>query len=158
MQQSNIKVLVISIAKPMLIGIYQDNLLINSIAKEGKTSDILPLLFDKILLKYTVDEIYYVNGPGSYMAIKIAYVFLKTISIINKIDFYAVSGFDFNNNSPIKALGKKYFFRENNKLNDDKIIIDFLNDIELEDFCLPEKFENIKYSKDTLPNYNLPAV
>jgi len=92
------------------------------------------------------------------MAIKIAYIFLKTISIVNKIELYAVSGFDFNNNSPIKALGKKYFFRDNNKLDDDKITIEFLNDTIIEDFKVPQNLTNIKYSEDTLPQYNLPAV
>ena len=82
MQQSNVKVIVISIAHPILVGIYEDNLLIKTISKEGKTSDILPKLFDKIFEEYNVKEIFYVSGPGSYMAIKIAYVFLKTISIV----------------------------------------------------------------------------
>jgi|AntRauTorcE11897_2_1112592.scaffolds.fasta_scaffold51892_2 tRNA A37 threonylcarbamoyladenosine modification protein TsaB len=156
MQQS--KVLVISISNPIIIGIYQNNTLIETISKIGKTSDILPLLFDVILKKYRVNEIYYVSGPGSYMAIKIAYIFLKTISIVKNIPLFAISGFDLNNNSPIKALGKKYFFRDNNKLDDDKITIEFLNDEKVEPFTLPQKFENIKYTEDTLPKYNLPAV
>ncbi|MGB5867043.1 MAG: hypothetical protein WBG69_04120 [Arcobacteraceae bacterium] len=158
MQQHNLKALVISVSHPILIGIYDNDTLIETFSRTGKTSDVLPLLFDEILIKYDLSEIYYVNGPGSYMAIKIAYIFLKTISIVNKIDLYAVSGFDFNNNSPIKALGKKYFFRHNNKLDDDKITIEFLNDTIIEDFKLPQNFKNIKYSQDTLPQYNLPAV
>ena len=40
------------------------------------------------------------------MAIKVAYIFLKTISITRSIDLYACEGFEFNQNSPIKALGK----------------------------------------------------
>lgn len=158
MQQSKIKVLVITIANPILIGIYKDDKLIETICQEGKTSDILPSLFDEIIEKYSIDEIYYVSGPGSYMAIKIAYIFLKTISIIKNIPLFATSGFDFNNNTPIKALGKKYFFRHNNKLDDDKIAIEFLNDEKIEAFQLPQKFTNIKYTTDTLPKYYLPAV
>ena len=158
MQQPKFKVLVISISHPILIGVYQNNELIETVSKEGKTSDVLPSLFERILLEYEVNEIYFVNGPCSYMAIKIAYIFLKTISIVKRIDLYAVSGFDFNNNSPIKALGKKYFFRNNNKLENDKITIEFLNDTYIEDFKVPQNFENIKYSKETLPQYNLPAV
>jgi len=158
MQQHNYKSLVISISNPILIGIYDNDELIDTISQDGKTSDVLPLLFEQILTKYNLNSIYYVNGPGSYMAIKIAYIFLKTISIVNKIELYAVSGFDFNNNSPIKALGKKYFFRDNNKLDDDKITIEFLNDTIIEDFKVPQNLTNIKYSEDTLPQYNLPAV
>jgi len=156
MQQS--KVLVISISNPIIVGIYQNDILIETVSKDGKTSDILPSLFDIIMKKYNVHEIYYVSGPGSYMAIKIAYVFLKTISIVKEIPLFAISGFDLNNNSPIKALGKKYFFRDDNKLDDDKIAIKFLNDEKVEPFTLPQKFDKIKYTDDTLPKYNLPAV
>ena len=157
MQQSNVKVIVISIAHPILVGIYEDNLLIKTISKEGKTSDILPKLFDKIFEEYNVKEIFYVSGPGSYMAIKIAYVFLKTISIVKKIKLYALSGFDFNNNSPIKALGKKYFFRKTIDFKDN-ITIAYLEDRQIEEFLLPTDIRNLKFTENTLPEYNLPAV
>ena len=157
MQQSSVKVIVISISNPILIGIYEDDILVKTISKEGKTSDVLPSLFDEILINYDVKEIFYVSGPGSYMAIKIAYIFLKTISIVNKIKLYAVSGFDFNNNSPIKALGKKYFFREIVNL-EEKIIIKFLEDNKLKEFSLPMSLKELKFTENTLPEYNLPAV
>ena len=155
MQQS--KVLVISISNPIIVGIYQNDILIETVSKDGKTSDILPSLFDIIMKKYNVHEIYYVSGPGSYMAIKIAYIFLKTISIVNKIKLYAVSGFELNNNSPIKALGKKYFFREFNN-SDESIVIDFIKDEKVESFVLPQTLDSLKYSENILPEYNLPAV
>ncbi|XPV52291.1 MAG: hypothetical protein ACNI3H_07725 [Halarcobacter ebronensis] len=61
------------------------------------------------------------------MAIKVAYIFLKTLRITKNIPLYASNGFNFNNNSPIKALGKKYFIKE-----DDIIKVDFLdNDIKI---------------------------
>jgi len=157
MQQSNIKVVVISISYPILLGLYEEDKLIKKISEEGKTSDILPSIFEKILPDYNVKEIFYVNGPGSYMAIKIAYIFLKTISIVNGIKLYSVSGFDFNNNSPIKALGKKYFFRELVD-GENQIVIKLLDDIKIEDFLLPSSLEEMKYSENILPEYNLPAV
>jgi len=150
-------VLVISISNPILVGIYENNNLIKTISEEGKTSDVLPMIFNKILKEYNLAKIVYVNGPGSYMAIKIAYIFLKTLSITKSIEFLAADGFSFNDNSPIKALGKKYFF----KGDDDKIVIDFLSDNEtIKEFYLPEDLSksDIVFSKDTLPNYNLPAV
>lgn len=157
MQQTSIKIVVISISNPILIGLYKEDILIKTISKEGKTSDILPSLFDKILIDYDVNEIFYVSGPGSYMAIKIAYIFLKTISIVNKIDLYSLSGFDLNNNSPIKALGKKYFYRELID-SEEKINIKFLDNSKVEKFTLPMNIKNIKFSQNTLPEYNLPAV
>jgi len=153
--KKNIDILVIPIATPILIGIYEDNKLIETISQDGKTSDILPNIFQTLLSKYNILNIYYTNGPGSYMAIKIGYIFLKTISITKKINFQAASGFKFNNNSPIKALGKKYFFNSNN----DKIEIKFLGELDtVETFKLPNILDKDIFSDDCLPNYNLPAV
>lgn len=150
-----ISVLVISIANPLLIGIYHENLLVKTFSCEGKTSDVLPVIFQEIDESYEIEKIYYVNGPGSYMSIKIAYLFLKTLSIVKKIPLLATKGFHFNENSPIKALGKKYFFNR----QDDKIIIDFIQDLEqVKDFKLPQKLETNIFCEDILPSYNLPAV
>ena len=149
-----IDILVISICVPLKIGIYKDNILIEIIEKEGMTSDILPKIFKEILEKYEISSISYVNTPGSYMSIKVAYVFLKTVSIVKNIEFKAVSGFEFNENSPIKALGKKYFFNKNGET-----IIDFLEENSIiSDFKLPKSLDNINFSSNTLPIYNLPAV
>ena len=151
----SIKILVISIAKPILIGIYEDNKLIKTISEDGKTSDILPVVFDMILQKYQPTEFLYVNSPGSFMAIKVAYIFLKTLSITNDITLKAVDGFIFNKNSPIKALGKKYFFKDKNN----NIYLDFLDDnTKIEEFNLPKILDENIGSYDTLPNYHLPAV
>ncbi len=148
------EVLVISISKPIKVGIYKDGDLIEAIEKEGMTSDILPSIFKEILEKYELKTIVYVNTPGSYMAIKVAYLFLKTVSLSKNIEFFALSGFEFNDNSPIKALGKKYFFNKNGK-----VIIDFLEEKSIiSDFKLPKSLDKTNFSSDTLPIYNLPAV
>ncbi len=147
--------LVISIANPILIGLYKDGSLIETIKSQEKTSDILPTIVDEILKKESLNEIIYVNGPGSYMSIKIAYIFLKTLSITLEADFLALSGFDLNQNSPIKALGKKYFYKDENG----KINLRFLEDGEIiEPFSLPQKIDYSLCLQDTLPNYQLPAV
>jgi tRNA A37 threonylcarbamoyladenosine modification protein TsaB len=151
----NIKVLVISISNPILVGIYENNNLIETISQIGKTSDILPIIFQDILQRYNIKEMLYVNGPGSFMAIKVAYIFLKTLTITNNITLKAIDGFRFNNNSPIKALAKKYFF----KRKDGTIYLDNLdNSIKIENFKLPQNLKDSLGSNQTLPNYNLPAV
>jgi tRNA A37 threonylcarbamoyladenosine modification protein TsaB len=147
-------VFVISIANPILVGIYENNILKEIISKDGMTSDVLPLIVRDILNKHSIDELIYINGPGSYMAIKIAYIFLKTIAITHKIQLKAVEGFNVNNNTPIKALGKKYFIKK-----DDEISLDFLDEnTKLEEFTLPTSLEDLKYEDDTLPQYHLPAI
>lgn len=148
-----VSILVVSIASPLLVGVYKNDKLIKKFEIDGKTSDILPLTYDKITKEFNIDKIYYVNGPGSYMSIKVSYIFLKTISIVEKKEFYSILGFELNNNSPIKALGKKYFKYINNEVK-----IELLNDDRLESFELPDSLENISFSKDTLPRYVLPAI
>jgi len=149
-----IEVLVISISKPLLIGIYENKKLIKEHKLEGKTSDLLPSLFKELLKEFNIKRISYVNSPGSYMAIKVAYIFLKTISISKNIELMACNGFEFNQNSPIKALGKKYFIQNKNEIK-----VDFLEkDDIIRDFKLPNSIDKINFNKQTLPIYNLPAV
>ena len=149
-----IEVLVITISNPLLIGIYENKKLIKEYKLDGKTSDLLPSLFEELLEEYKIEKIIYVNSPGSFMAIKVAYIFLKTISITKNIPFYACEGFLFNENSPIKALGKKYFIKSENELK-----VDFLEkDCIIHDFNLPKCIEKYYFNEETLPIYNLPAV
>lgn len=149
-----IEVLVITISNPILVGFYKNKKLIKECKLEGKTSDVLPSFFQEILNLFDIKKIIYVNTPGSFMSIKIAYLFLKTISLTKNIELNSVSGFLFNNNSPIKALGQKYFINEANNLK-----VDFLEkDCIICDFKLPLCIEKYKFNKETLPIYNLPAV
>ncbi|CAM3565119.1 MAG: hypothetical protein R2837_02285 [Aliarcobacter sp.] len=149
-----IEVLVITISNPLLIGIYEKKKLIKEFKLDGKTSDLLPELFEDLLKDYNINKIIYVNSPGSFMAIKVAYLFLKTICITKNIELNAIDGFEFNSNSPIKALGKKYFIKTNNEIK-----VDFLEkDSIIHDFKLPMCIEKYNFNKETLPIYNLPAV
>ena len=116
-----IEILVITISNPLLIGIYENKKLIKEHKLDGKTSDLLPSLFEELLKEYKIEKIIYVNSPGSFMAIKVAYIFLKTICLTKDIKFNAIMGFEFNQNSPIKALGKKYFINDENEVK-----VDFL--------------------------------
>lgn len=149
-----VDVLVISISDPLLIGIYYDKRLIHSYKQTGKTSDLLPQFFSDILNQYTIKDLYYVNGPGSYMSIKVSYIFLKTLAITKNLSLYAISGFELNHNSPIKAIGKKYFVQKNGTIE-----LDFIceNDC-IKEFALPIDLNDLKRNSDNLPNYVLPAV
>ena len=118
------------------------------------TSDILSTIFKELSDEFDINRVNYVNTPGSYMSIKVAYVFLKTYTIVKKVEFRACSGFEFNENSPIKALGKKYFINDNGEIK-----VDFLdNKSKISDFKLPNVLDDINFSLETLPIYNLPAV
>ncbi len=148
------EVLLISISNPLLVGIYENKQLIKTYELDGKVSDTLDKTFFIIFENYKISSMYYVNTPGSYMSIKLSYIFLKTLSIVKDIELYSCSGFLFNQNSPIKALGKKYFFNKKGSIK-----VDFLEkDTKLHNFELPSVLDRINFSSNTLPIYNLPVV
>ncbi len=145
--------MVISVASPLLIGIYENGKLIEEIKREGKTSEILPVLFEDILRRYDLSSLFYAKGPGSFMAIKISYIFLKTLSIIRDIPLLAADAFHFNENSPIKAVGKLYFVKENGIIRTKKSEYK-----DLKEFSLPEILDREIFESDFEPLYILPAV
>ena len=111
----------ITLSSPIQIGVYQDNKLLKTISSDKKSSDILPLLFRDLEKEYNVKNLFYANGPGSFMAIKVAYIFLKSISILKKIPLFATDAFYFNNNEPIKAIGKLYFVKVSSEIKTQKL-------------------------------------
>lgn len=87
------------------------------------------------------------------MAIKISYIFLKTISISLNIPLRACDGFVFNNARPIKAVRNLYFIKEG-----DTIITKRLDEAVTQTFQLPQKLDISLFSVETEPLYLLPAV
>jgi len=138
-----------------LIGVYEDNTLIEKFQSQEKTSDILPKLFASILKKYDVKNLYFAKGPGSFMAIKITYLFLKTISIAKNMPLFATDGFAFNQNSPIKAVGTLYFIKKDGKISTQKI-----DDIKkkIKPFDLPKILDKKIFTSECEPLYILPAL
>jgi tRNA A37 threonylcarbamoyladenosine modification protein TsaB len=148
-----VDVLLITLSSPIKMGIYENNQLIETIESEKKSSDILPLLFDDLLKKYQPQKLFYANGPGSFMAIKVAYVFLKSMSILKKIPLFATDAFYFNNNTPIKAVGKLYFVKISSEIKTQK-----LESMPESNFMLPSVLDYSEFSSDTEPLYMIGAV
>ncbi len=151
---AKVEVLLISLSSPILLGIYIDGKLHKTITSSQKSSEVLATLFEDILNEYKVVKLFYAKGPGSFMAIKIAYIFLKTLSITQDIQLLATDGFEFNQNSPIKANGNLYFMKENGKILTKKIDS---TDI-LRDFELPKELDYLIFEDNIEPLYVLPAV
>ena len=151
MQKPSVDLVAVTISSPSLFGIYQNGKLVKSIIKEGKTSDILPEIFDSLSKKYDIKKIIYSKGPGSYMAIKLSYVFFKTVEIAKGIKLYGAEGFEFNGQRPIKAVGKSFFVKENG-------IISIKKDLKAGEFSLPESLNDINFSEDSSPLYILNPV
>ena len=151
--KSEVDIIVIAISSPLIIGIYKDKKLVEKISVEGKTSQVLPIQFEKIIKQYTIKNVLFANGPGSFMAIKITYIFLKSLSTVLKFQLFSQDAFFFNKNKPIKAINGNFFIKKNNKIEMVK-----LNQNNSMEFFLPEIFELEKYSQDIEPLYILPFL
>ena len=147
------KLLIISISSPLLLGVYEDDTLIKTFSSNQKTSEILlPLIIDA-LNDYDISEIIYTRGPGSYMAIKLTYIMLKTIEIMRDIKCVGCSGFALNDGQPIKAIGNLYFIKEKETIITKK----FEQPVNVV-FTLPQSIQDLEIDEESTPEYILPAV
>ena len=87
------------------------------------------------------------------MGIKVSYLFLKTLSITKKIPLLATDAFFFNQNSPIKAVGKLYFVKNRTTIELEPIVSP-----EIVAFKLPKNIDLEKFDADNLPYYGIDAV
>ena len=150
-----VSIVVVALSSPILVGIYDNstNELITSYESDEKSSEYIPTIFERLLNEYDIQTLAYAKGPGSFMAIKVTYVFLKTLSISLKIPFFAQDGFYFNDNSPIKAIGKLFFEKDK-----EQIVTKTFEQIPQSKFYLPKLFLKDEYLRDSEPLYVLPAV
>jgi len=148
-----VDILLIALSSPIKIGIYEDTKLIKTIESSEKSSEILPSLYKDIFDKYDVKSLLYANGPGSFMAIKVAYIFLKSLSILKDIPLYATDAFYFNKNQPIKAMGKLYFVKIGSEIETQKF-----ESSEQSEFTLPDVINYSEFGAKAEPFYKIGFV
>lgn len=149
----NVDILLITLTSPIKVGIYENKKLIQAVEYTQKSSDILPIVLQDIFKIYNVKRLFYANGPGSFMAIKIAYIFLKSISILKKIPLFATDAFKFNKNEPIKAIGKLSFVKIASEIKTQK-----LETAPEANFSLPDMLDYNEFSTTSTPLYMIDAV
>lgn len=165
--------------KPTLVGIYakiQESWnLVESCAITRPLSDgLVPLFMDLQKQGIAFDSLYFVRGPGSFMALKLIYLFAKTLEIAQNVKLYATHAFHFNENSPIKAYGNCYFIKENplHTTNEDsaphaleeeaqrlKIALQsFDTPPQIKPFVLPDTLNLALFDTQLKPLYLLPPI
>ncbi len=142
-----------ALSSPLHVGIYEESVLIEQYSTTEHTSEALPQIFDKISQKYILNALFFAKGPGSFMSIKITYIFLKTLSITLGIPLYATDGFTFNAGAPIKAMRQLYFIKENGT-----IVTHLFKTPQESFFELPKVLERNCFDENNEPLYMLPAV
>lgn len=150
---SSYEILIVSIASPLLIGVYKNDKLIETVENVGKTSEVLLKILMELASKYNYERIVYISGPGSYMAIKLTYITLRSLEILKDIPFDACEAFEVNEQNPIKAMGKLYFIKENNT-----IITKKFDEVLEQRFALPSMLSEVTILDNNKPLYILPAV
>ncbi len=153
MHKKDIDILVVGLGSPLLVGLYADNKLFKEIKSDKHTSEILPEIFNKLYKQYNIVKLFYARGPGSFMSIKVTYIFLKTFAIIKNIPFFAIDAFYFNENHPIKAVGKLYFVTINKKIQTKKLDI-----TQQCVFSLPSILKESDFDNKTAPKYAMDAI
>ncbi len=142
------------IASPWQIGIYSvEGTLLKSRKIEGYVSENLVETLNHTLEHSPVKQVLYVNGPGSYMGIKLTYITLRTLEAVRKIPFAAVSAFALNGGKPLKAMGKLYFVKEK-----ETIITRKFDEKIPQEFQMPESLKHLEILSDREPDYRLPSV
>ncbi|WP_291949849.1 tRNA threonylcarbamoyladenosine biosynthesis protein TsaB [Campylobacter sp.] len=134
-----------------MLGIYEKDMLLETINSHLKISEILPQILQNLLTKYEFEKLIYANGPGSYMGIKISYISLQTLAIVKNIPLLAISAFELNDNQPIPANKQFCFVKDKNQ----QIT---LEKIQGGDFFMPKTLKNLNFSDDNTPFYVLEAV
>ena len=153
MHKIEVDLLFLALNSPIKIGVYENGILISELQTEQKSSEILPSLYEELDLKYSIKSLFYANGPGSFMAIKIAYIFLKSLSILKNIPLFATDAFFFNENKPIKAVGKLYFVKTSQGIETQKF-----DELILCNFVLPKFLNYDDFDTQTAPSYGIGAV
>ncbi len=128
-------------------------MLIETMSSEKKTSEILLPLLNQCMDEYDISNIIYTRGPGSYMAIKLTYIILKTIEIMRGIKCVGCSGFALNGGEPIKAIGNLYFIKEKETIITKK----YEQPVNVK-FTLPQSIHDLELDEESTPEYVLPAV
>lgn len=113
----------------------------------------MPLLFKSILKEYQPARLFFARGPGSFMAIKITYIFLKTLSITLGVPLLACDGFVFNEGRAIRAMRNLYFVKKAEEIT----TVHLESPVE-QHFVLPTVLDETLFNDEIEPLYMLPAV
>lgn len=133
-----------------MVGFYENGVKFKEISTDEKSSDFLVSLLEDVSKNFIIKRLIYANTPGSFMGLKVAYVVLKTFSIVKGCEFLAVSGFELNNGGAIRANKALCFVKKG-----DEILLETAMPRE---FKLPLNLEVLNLKNDTLPNYIIQAV
>ncbi|GHS89068.1 glycoprotease [Campylobacterota bacterium] len=162
--RENVSLLIIAAAKPMIAAIYgESGSLIKAIESEKQLSEALCEIVEPIDREYAIVRVLYANGPGSFMGLKLSYIFLRAFSIARDIEFLAAESFAFSGDRAILAHKNRWFVK---KPNGEIVIENRENAQENSEngrniehkISAPSKLDLSIFCGDTAPQYILNAA
>lgn len=148
------ELLLFSVDSPLQAGIYQEKKLIQTFECQGRVGEELYPLLEEILEHYELSALYHLQGPGSFTAIKLTHLFLRTLSIALKIPLYGTDSFAFNGGAPIKAYGDSYFIKKGREIE----VCRLCSPPSLAPWKLPLILDDSLFSLASEPLYVLPPL
>ena len=145
-----VDLLVIALNSPLLIGVYEDDKLIETLSYDEHASDALITALSHLSKNYNFSKIIYANTPGSFMGLKVAYVTLKSYCVAKDCKLYGVSGFELNEGGAIRANKSFCFVLENGEV--------VLRKTDPTSFSLPQSLQNLNLSSTSEPIDHIDAV
>ena len=154
-----VSLVLISLNSPLKCGVYENLNLVKSFLSFKRSSDGILEIFSyafNYLHEYNarLESVFYAKGPGSFTAIKITHIFLQTLALSLGIKLYSCNSFYFNQNTPIRAFGNKFFVLT----RDGTILLqESPKEVSL-DFALPHKIDLKVFDCNNTPLYILPPI
>ncbi|BCZ16880.1 Universal bacterial protein YeaZ [Helicobacter sp. NHP19-003] len=152
--------LILSLQEPVKVGVYAPSgEFLHALVSNERTNVALIEIFENLLewLKaqdLAIQVLYYVKGPGSFMAMKLTHIFVHAWVLLNPTPLHSALGFAFNGASPIKAFGKSFYVFE-----DDQVVLKtFESPPKCQEMALPSVLDPLLFTTDNKPLYFLPPV
>lgn len=149
-----VTVLLISASRPMRLAVYDRvGAKLESFESDAPATESFYPLFKAIDEKYAIEKLAYARGPGSFMGLKLGYVFMQTLALARNLPFTAASSFVLSDGAPVQAHGKRWFAQEANGIGVK------LFEAAPEDRLLPpDRLDLNLFDTNTEPDYFMPAV
>lgn len=151
MQKALPEIVLFSSSEPFLAGLYENGKRVKTFTSDKKTSDALLDFYLELIKPNTVKTIYFSKGPGSFMSIKLTYVFLKTVAITECIALKATEAFHFSTSGSVPASKNSSFLKKEGTITLLKEKMDYK-------IRLPETIDSALFDNNIEPFYFLPPV
>ena len=150
----NATLLLISAIKPFVLAVYDErNELIEQHASDQHLTTALYMITSEIDARYCVTKVAYIRGPGSFMGLKLGFVFMRSFALARGIDFTAADSFALTADRPVFSHKNRYFVKENGVISVQRF------DQPQPNFLIPPlALDTTIFNADTLPQYILGAI